>query len=302
VRGPRLARRFLSAKDTCKPNEITMNTFMPEGTIPAVTPVALEATTEGTLISIGTLCEKRGPAAEVWDSKTGTSRIVDLTPWWKKIGYWPQLLKGSGDELWLFADGFHPVLHYHDGKFDPAPDLLWPIQKIFASPSGQLYASTDRTIFRLDAASNTWIAVGRFAKPQDFRTVAVSVEKDSKEGSSFWAAASPGTVYKLREGPRVPVEEPCDSWFVYLYAVSDTNDRSYTFPTTRKALTTFPEASDLRLVEIDAPRRLGVTVVSKTQGEAVIAHVKANMKDEDPKLYCYRPKDPRKIDLTATAK
>ena len=32
-------------------------------------------------------------------------------------------------------------------------------------------------------------------------------------------------------------------------------------------------------------------------GEAVIAQVKANMKDEDPELLCYEPRAPRRIEM-----
>ncbi|MBK6520301.1 MAG: hypothetical protein IPG04_40800 [Polyangiaceae bacterium] len=49
----------------------------------------------------------------------------------------------------------------------------------------------------------------------------------------------------------------------------------------------------------EGARRLGLVVPSKEVGEAVIAHVKANMKDEDPKLLCYQPASTREISLGA---
>jgi hypothetical protein len=85
---------------------------------------------------------------------------------------------------------------------------------------------------------------------------------------------------------------------VYLYEVSWRNEPNYTFPTTRKALSTFPEVADITLMEYWEGRRiLGVQVKSEQQGEAVIAHVKANMKDEHPELICYAPKKPRIIEM-----
>jgi hypothetical protein len=41
-----------------------------------------------------------------------------------------------------------------------------------------------------------------------------------------------------------------------------------------------------------------VTVPSKEVGDAVVAHVKATMKDEEPKVLCYEPRSPRAINLT----
>ncbi len=32
-------------------------------------------------------------------------------------------------------------------------------------------------------------------------------------------------------------------------------------------------------------------------GEALVAHVKATMKDEDPRYFCFEPRDARKIPL-----
>ncbi len=49
-------------------------------------------------------------------------------------------------------------------------------------------------------------------------------------------------------------------------------------------------------------RRLGVKVKSKKQGEAVIAHIKANMENEYPELFCYSPNKPRVIKMSPKKK
>lgn len=68
----------------------------------------------------------------------------------------------------------------------------------------------------------------------------------------------------------------------------------FTFPTTRKALSSFSQAKDISLVEfVEAGRKLGVVVPSREVGEAVVAHVKATMKDEKPELLCYEPRSPK---------
>src|SRR5689334_7638695 len=59
------------------------------------------------------------------------SRIVDLSRFWKGIGYGGWLVKGSGDELFAYSDCWSPVLRYHDGAFDALPLLERPIRTIF---------------------------------------------------------------------------------------------------------------------------------------------------------------------------
>jgi len=93
-------------------------------------------------------------------------------------------------------------------------------------------------------------------------------------------------------------EDECKTWFVDLYAVSHKNDKKYTYPTTRKALASFPDVSKIGLVEFQGDsRRLGITVQSRKQGEAVAAHVRDTMKDENPRIFCYAPKKPRQIPM-----
>jgi hypothetical protein len=289
VRGPRLARELITpAQAGCKAGEV----WQPESS-PAISPSAFESSPEGTLVSIGRLCEKRGSAAEIWDQK-GKSRIVDLGRWWKKVSYWPMLLKGNGDELWAFSDTFSPVLHYRNGEIAPVAALGRPIQNVFVSPRGQLHVSDGLTIYRHD--DGKWIPIAHLAEPASFRAMAM----DDKE--TIWA--SNGAVHKLREDPGVAVPEGCTTPFVYLYEVSSTNAKDFTFPSTQKALSTFAEVSALGLVEFEegGTRRLGITVSSQAQGVAVVAHLKATMKDEDPRLFCYDPKAPRKIAMEPKVK
>ncbi len=122
------------------------------------------------------------------------------------------------------------------------------------------------------------------------------------ENGTFWASLN--GVRRFRPGPAVPVPATCSTPFVLLYTVSAKNDAKFTYPTTRKALATFPEASALGLVELnDQGKRLGVTVTSTAQGEALIASLRQSMPDEDPRLFCFdvsKASDLRKIALDAT--
>jgi hypothetical protein len=287
VRGPKLPRRLTSASTRCKPDEIFRPGLAPEAN-PAVQPSAFEATSEGTMVSLGTLCEKHGPVAEIWDKTTGASSLVELGAWWPRTSFRATLLRGSGDELWAFSDPFHPVLHYAGGKFEPLPLLEAPIESIFVSASGQIqaYAST-KTLYRF--ADGKWTAFGRTAEPIPERGTVVM---DSS--GALWSGAN-DKVYRLHETSRAPATEPCATWFVYLYE-SRNNGTNYGYPTTRKALSSFSEAADIGLVEFGSyPRHLGVTVKSRAQGEAVVAHVRATMKDEAPRLFCYQPEKVRNI-------
>lgn len=285
VRGPKLPHKAISVtQGGCKPGDA--NRWSPDTPADALERSAIESTPDGTLVAIGNLCDK-GPAAEVWD-KAGKSRILQLDRWWKKMAYWPKLFKGAGDELFAYSDAWKPILRYHDGAFEPVADLGRPVVNVFVSPDGKLHAYDGQTIHRHEEGK--WTAVARLAEPKKLR--AFAVEKDS-----FYAMD--GAVLALRETARGPAPEGCATWFVYLYEAADKNEPKFTYPATRKALSSFPQVADLGLVEIrdDYKRHLGLTVTSRGQGEAVMAHLEANMKDEDPKLFCFEPKDPRKIEI-----
>ncbi len=286
LRGPKLARHALTVSEACKPDEYTKPDYGPEP--PAVSPYRFGATSAGTLLTIGTTCQKRGPHAEVWDKSSGKSRLVDLRPWWKDAGFSIEILTGPGDELWATQGAWDPILHYRDGTFEPLPPLDKPVRDVFVSPRGELHVSDGETIHRRD--EGRWTPVATLEKPS-------AVSKLAMDGETFWAESGPN-IAKLRETARAPLPGGCATPFVYLYEVADNNAKDFTFPSTRKALSAFPEASAVRLVEFqDGKRHLGVTVTSKAQGEALVAHVKATMKDERPRLHCYAPKAPRVIDL-----
>lgn len=290
VRGT-ASRKPQKAEDAgCKEEE--MKYLWGGGEAPALPPQVIESSTEGTLMSIGRLCDQRGAAAEIWD-KTGKSRIVDLTRFWKKMASWPLILKGKGDELWAYSDLFTSILHYRKGEFAAVPDLERPVKNVFTSPSGDLLANDGKTIHRY--RDGKWSPVGRLANPERYYTMAM----DEKE--TIWVSS--GEVSRLRPEPRTkaPPDE-CSTPFVYLYEVSSKNEKNFSYPSTRKALSTFAEVDAIGLVEFDEAyrKRLGITVQSKAQGEAVVAHIKETMKDEAPKLICFAPTtDVRKIDMKA---
>ena len=106
-------------------------------------------------------------------------------------------------------------------------------------------------------------------------------------------------LYKLRETGRVP-DAPCAHWLVHILDMrGPPNAPTWTYPTTRTELATFPEASSLKLVEFDQwPQRVGIQVTSKAQGEAVLAHLAKAAPELHPRLYCHAPTDKvRTIDV-----
>lgn len=292
VRGSAAPRTFtLASAAGCKPEEI--QGALDVKTAVAVEPQAIGAAPDGTVVSIGRLCQRTaGPAAEVWD-KAGKSKIIDLTPFWKRVDYFSALARGAGDEVFAYTDLWNPVLRYHEGKFEALPLLERPIQQIFTSTEGRLYASDGRGIHAFDGGK--WAEVGRFAPGIAPGKLVV----DDK--GAFWAGTP--SVGRLKASPAEakPGEDACPSWLVYAYPVNEKSEPKFTFPATRKALSSFPQAGDLTLVdmgEVAWHRHLGVLVKSRAQGEAVIAHLKATMKDEDPRLFCYQPSEKaRRLDL-----
>jgi hypothetical protein len=289
VRGPKLDRKSTTqAKAGCKPGEV----YHQDGGVPypALQPELLGGTPAGTLIAFGNLCEKREPSAEMWD-REGKARIVPLDPRIRSVGWGSKVLPGRGDELFLYAQGAPVILRYHDGEFTPLPPLAAGARDAFFSNDRVLHVFDGQSLLRL--VDGAWEPVGRFAFP----TSELSVGLD---GTTLWASSGE-TLGKLLPGPSVDDVEGCPTPFVYLSDVHWKNEATYSFPTTRKALQSFSEVGDLSLVEVraDGLRRLGVIVKSRAQGQAVIAHVKATMKDEIAKLLCFAPEKPRVIPLGA---
>lgn len=288
LRGPKLPRHALTQAEACKEDEYTKREPDPG----ALSFYRFGATSAGTFVALGGLCDKRGAWAEIWDP-SGTPRIVDLRAWWKETGYATRILTGPRDELWAVNGPWSPILHYLDGKLDALPDLDRPLRDAFVSPRGELHATDGETIYRV--GDGRWTALAKLEKPS---TVSMLV----LEGDTFLARSATG-IARLRETARAPLSTDCAAPFVYLYEVSDKNAKDFDFPSTRKALAAFPEASSLRLVEFeDGGRQLGVSVATRAQGEALVAHVKATMKDEKPRLLCHAPKTTRAIELEPKGK
>jgi hypothetical protein len=287
IRGPGLPIRPIKAdKMGCTDEELSRQ-WGRENAI-AVGFRVLAATEKGTLVTVGTLCEReKEPAAEVWD-EPGKSRIIPLKGMITEIGYFPRLLRGKGDVLWLDST---PVLQYEGGKFQPLPKLERPLRNLFVSPQGKLHGTSGRAVVRYD--EGTWTVIANLAYPTTFRTIAMD------EQGTIWVGSI--GVERLRPSENADIDNGCKTPFVYLYDVSWRNDAKYTYPTTRKALSSFPEVDRITLVEYwEGRRSLGIQVTSKEQGEAVIAHVKATMKDEHPELTCYVPtRNKRVIEMNA---
>lgn len=313
VRGPKGPhKRITPAEAGCKPGEIVYGEVFPVR--PAVETVALGGTPAGTLISLGYLCQKRGLAAEVWD-KEGKSRIVDLSLWIKSRDDSFYIISGPGDELWIHAHDADTLLRYKDGNFDvlalpasspgQATDNIHPtdpkdtkkaphthkIHKIFKDTANELHLLSGQTIYR--RAQDTWIPTAHLRWNAPFITLAFD------EQQNLWASIGQA-VYRARETQPLDFRDDCPTPFVFLYDVSPNNAPNFTFPSTQKALATFPGAEQIRLVEFNEyGRRLGVSVSDKEKAQHLIAHVQANMKDEHPMLLCYQPQNPRNIPLKA---
>lgn len=292
VRGPRLVRIPTSAKTAgCKPGELWGGEFLTDPK--AIPPNIVGATPAGTLIWIGPLCEKRAPVAEIWDAE-GKSRVVELGSMAKDGD--GSFVAGKGDEAWITLDGGKTLLHYLDGKLEPVPRAGRPIQNIFVPAGGALHTNDGTTIHRRDG--DRWTPVAHFTWSHGLRALTVD------EKGTFWGSSWAMGAVRFRATPTIDAHEGCATPFVFLYDVSSKNAKDFTFPDTRKVLSTFAEVADLRLVEVEeeSTRRLGVVVKTAAQGDALMAHVRANMKGEDPTMLCYAPKSPRAIDIAGKPK
>jgi hypothetical protein len=289
LRGPGLVIKPISAeKHGCD-----MEKMRGASTI-ALPFMAAAATNKGTLVTVGNLCDDDSkPAAEVWD-QPGKSRFVELGHLVKKLSYDPDMLEGKGDELWIISN--HPqnprdqtILHYLDGKFDTLPLPQSVFHGAFVSAAGKLHVISKQQIVRYDGGK--WTPIAKVSR----NATLVPIVMDENE--TIWVEH--GGIAKLREAREDEQEKPCPTPFVFLYHVSSGNANNFTFPSTRKALSTFPEVEKIKLMDYleYGSRKLGVQVENEAQAEAVVKHIKENMKDEMPETICYSPTKPRIIDI-----
>ena len=247
----------------------------------------------GTAISIGYVCYKRATGAEVWDAATGRSKIVDLGRWFPRPFSAGGILAGRGDEAWIMPRGWARIVRYRNGQFEAVPDLERPIQNAFVAPSGQLHASDGEVIHRLE--QDGWKPVARLADLTGLSTLAMDAS------GALWAGSGPGArIYRLRERgvTNLPPAGACTTPFVFFYELPfrDANAR---FSATRKSVAGFSGASQLELVDIISygVRNLGARVPNRTQADALIAHLRATVKDADPRFLCFDSRSGHKIDL-----
>lgn len=247
---------------------------------------AVGVTEKGTLVTVGDLCDQqKRPGAEIWD-EPGKSRIVELGELIKQFDYFPKVVPGKGDELWISSKS--SLLHYRDGKFESLPMPMHKLTSIFVSPDGKFHGISKRQLLRFD--DGKWTPIARLPHGLEPHTITMD------EKGTIWIGHD--GIAKLREADADIPDKPCPTPFVYLYDVSWKNENKYTFPTTRKALASFPDVAKIKLVEYnDWGRKLGVQVETEAQGEAIMAHIKATMKDESPELLCMVPQNPRVIDM-----
>ncbi len=284
VRGPQVPRAPTLAKHFgCTKEELSFRWEWP-GQRRALSVHAVAATRAGELVALGRLCEDRAVALEVWDT-AGKPRIIPIEGW--KSAYGVELLPDGGESLFLFAGSGDTLLRYRDGKLSPVPSPGRSISRFFVSDQGQPHALVERTILRLDGEQ--WTPVVRLPWEESFRSLFL------RDGV-FWGHGA-GGIFRLKPSESVEMKEGCTTPFVYLYRVSEKNDRKFTFPSTRKALSSFAEVEQLTLVEFHEAGgwRLGLKTASKEQAEAVVAHLRSTMKDEKPELRCYEPRNPRVI-------
>lgn len=279
VRGPNLKTTSISAaKAGCTEAEVPPNPIKPRG--PAVDPYVFGASASGRAVALGMFCRERGPAAEVWDAKGETSALVPLKPHLKDLGGSTQLLAGAGDRVFVVDPGEKVALQLEGEKVTALPRLPGPRLQGFVSADHVLHVSDGLAIHRLEEGA--WRLLAHLQWPTEFGQLGLL------DGET-WGTVLGGLV-RLAPAPSLEAKGECATPFVHLYDVSALSEPTFTFPTTRKALTSFAKADRIGMVEFrEGVRRLGLTVPSKEIGEEVIAHVKATMKDESPRLICYAP-------------
>ncbi|MFO0588374.1 MAG: hypothetical protein U0441_12570 [Polyangiaceae bacterium] len=273
----------------------------------AIHPMVFGATRAGTILSVGMLCrlpegkDKATLGAEIWTGDDPKSKIVDLSSIMETLNRSVRALLGKGDEMWFGSraneyqdEQERPLLHYKDGHFERVDPPGKRIANIAAAPSGELYVSDGRTIFRRDEGK--WTPVARLDWPRTFDNFGVY------EGE-FWASTN-RQVFRLRPGKGVEPRDDCPSPFVYIQDVKPERAATERYPNTAAAIASFPEAADVTFLAFTVADRpsIGVTVKSNAQGKALIEHLRPLLPDTSPRLLCYAPEKPRKLKLPAKTK
>jgi len=284
VRGPAVTRLSIAWELKCKgKGERPHSGLSGEAPVPAVRPDTFVASRAGTLFSYGSYCTDDERAVEVWPKDGGQPRIIELAALTKRSN--GQLLVGKEDEVWLMGE---PILAWKGDRFEPMPAPPRPATRAFVSTTGELHVADGSAIHRWDGTK--FVEVARTVWPADFGDIAV-------DGDVFWVTLG-GRLQRLEKTEPVATGEACKTPFVFLYDVSYKSEPKYTFPATRKALATFDRLDGVELVDIVAGnRRLGAVVPSWEVGVALAAHIEKNMKDEHPRVVCFKPDKPRSIPI-----
>ncbi len=290
ARGPAITRLAVPWKLRCGEKKPSFTSFgeVAEWRAPAVRPLSayqgtgFAASPAGTLFSYGLLCDEKA-AVEVWRSEGGQPRIIELGQWIK-----PEeggLLIGLNDDVWITSN---PILAWKGDHFEPLPAFPQRPTDVFVSTRGELHVADGSAIHRWDG--QRFVEVARLEWPSDFGDIAV-------EDGTFWVTLG-GRVHRLEKGEPAARGEACKTPFVFLYDVADKSEPKYSFPSTRKALSTFAPLEGVELVDFVAGRRrLGAFVPSWEVGVAVAAHIEKTMKDEHPRVVCFKPDKSRAIPI-----
>jgi hypothetical protein len=203
---------------------------------------------------------------------------------------------GEVEGLWATPDGAAFLITLNRAQKD-SPTLLVRIEADgtvtrFIAPRGRNFHgiwASDK-----DTAYTAWYREGE-------ASVLFSTKPDVILGSppasfSEEAPASPGIDAPPPEIASLPMPaytDACKTPFVFLYDVSPKAPPNFDFPTTRKAISTFPKLSEIKLVEFvyEKKKKLGASVPSAEVGRALMKQVVENMKDESPVLVCYEAKE-----------
>jgi hypothetical protein len=266
VRGPRVERYIIPASSQGCENTMPF----PKGALNAT---AFGGAKNGMLAAVGDHCsDEKQAAVEIWPPNETKPKLVKLD-------------RKKGDFFVPFSSG--SILEIRGDQVTQLPET-GDLQRAYLEPDGTLAVVTQDAILKLDEGA--WKTAARLAFGTRVRSIA-------RHDGTLWIGTD-GGIARLVEGKPSDYTDECKTPFVFLYDVSWKAEPTYTFPTTRKALSTFADKDKIKLVEIAlGKRRLGLTVPDKKVGEAVIAHVKANMKDENPKLLCLSPQVTREIKL-----
>lgn len=306
IRGPKVSYKLAPLDKKACPDQDPANDPLMQKS--AVLPIALGATSDGTLLSYGSTCSDQ-LAVESWTG-SGKPSTITILPRQKTGPEEAQILTGAAKDAWLLAD----TLYHYDGaawkEHDDPPG--GPASEGAVAPDGTLWViGAKGAVFALQ--KDTWrpeplpggAAANHLAVGKDgtvWITTAKALLRSRRQNDGEGVKVDPANNDRPARKKHVSPGSPrCSKNVAVLYGFTKVTPDDYDFPLTRKALKGHKEFEKARFVVTkDAGQKFFTALVPDyAMGKKLVALIEKEVQGAKPALVCAEPEIVRevKIDL-----